>query len=90
MWTLSNTLYRVSTVFASIWPLSFSEEAKISPYSGGVLIMRNNEVYFITRDSNDLSLRGGHDAGEFPPFVPVKVDELCGKEIRGSHMISRV
>ena len=46
--------------------------------------MKGGDVYSIALTSDDLHLIGVADFGGLTPLEPVKVDAVCGLEIRGN------
>ena len=48
------------------------------------MVMKNSDVYSMALASDDMELLGKENSETSLPLVPVKVDALCGQEIRGS------
>ena len=61
----------------------FSDREKSLPWSGGVMVMKNGDVYFTTRTTeHDRKIRMEvHD--KLVPHVPIKIDGLSGQKISG-------
>ena len=59
------------------------DEFEKSEYAGGVVIMENDDVYFITRNYRELPPPLMNYPDDLLPLVPIKIDALCGQQIRG-------
>ena len=47
------------------------------------MVMRNGDVYSIALTSKDVELLGTEGDATSLPLVPVRLDQLCGQEIKG-------
>ena len=74
------------TPVSSICNLPLVDQEEDSPYSGGVMITRDDDVYFITRNPTFLGFHEATETQELLPFVPMKIEALCGQQIRGSYL----
>ena len=54
---------------------------------GGILVMKNDDVYSVVRDKDDLILLGVPDYSEALPMQAVKIKTLCGKGIIRKHSL---
>ena len=63
--------------------LCFPDEDNSLPWSGGVMVMKNDDVYFTTRTTDCTRQIRFKDDDESVPFVPEEIDALSGQEIRG-------
>ena len=61
-----------------------SSGQQIPECRGALLVMKGGDVYSIALTSDDLHLIGVADFGGLTPLEPVKVDAVCGLEIRGN------
>ena len=60
------------------------------PYQGAVMVMKNDDVYSIVNHSTSLTLLGVSELKDLLPFLPVKIDGLCGLQIRGRNYSNRI
>lgn len=52
-------------------------------YGGAVMVMKNGDLYSIALTCDSIELLCQETVKSLLPLIPVKFDELCGKEIRG-------
>ena len=55
------------------------------PAGAGVLVMKNGDVYSIALTPDDVAVLGVSGAKDLTPLVPVKLEALCGQEIKGKN-----
>ena len=60
-----------------------ADERRESQCRGAVMVMKSGDVNSIALTSKDLALLGVSDLEGLLPEIPVKIDALCGQEIRG-------
>ena len=51
------------------------------------MVMKNEDVYSIVRHSNCVGLLGVSETRDLLPYVPVKIDALCGIKIQGTECL---
>ena len=56
-----------------------------APPRGGILVMKNDDVYSVAGSTDDLKLLGIPGCAEALPLQAAKIETLCGKGIMRKH-----